>query len=503
MEYVLPALEMVLTPWALLAMVLGTLVGIVLGAIPGIGSVVAITMVLPFTYTMGQVPAIALVLAVYCASVYGGSISAILINTPGTPQSAATSLDGFPMVQRGEAAQAIGWATTASVIGGLFSILVLVLAAPQLAAIAVRFGAVETFALICLALTCIAWVSRGSMIKGLFAGILGLFVATVGMDPMTGQARFDFGYYPLQGGIALIPVLVGIFALAEVFMRAATALAAAEPAATGSGFRFPRLAEWRTRAGTLLKSCLIGSFVGVLPGTGAATAAFIAYSEAKRSGRQRDRLGTGEPEGIVASESANNAVTGGALVPTLALGIPGDAVTAVVMSALIIQGIQPGVRLFIDNPEVVYAAFVSLVFINLIMFAMAFAGARSFTRILRIPQAILLPLIAVLAVLGSYGVRGNGFDLIVTFVAGLVGFAMRYAGVPVAPVVIGMVLGPILEQSLRRGLILKRGDFLAFYTDHPVALGLLIVTLLILAVPIVRSFRDMRQKGVEALAGEG
>lgn len=485
MEFFWPAFIALMTAEAIVAMVVGTAVGIVLGALPGIGSVVAITMVLPFTFTMDTIPSIALVLAVYCASVYGGSISAILINTPGTPQSAATSLDGYPMVQRGEAALALGWATVSSVIGGLFSIVVLVTMAPQLAAVALRFGAIETFALICLALTCIAWVSRGSMIKGLLAGILGLFVATVGVDQIAGQVRFDFGYFPLTAGIELIPVLVGIFALSEVFLRAAAPGGGAVQAVTGQvGFRVAPFIEWRRRWKTLLKGCLLGSFIGVLPGTGAATAAFISYSEARRSGRYRDKLGTGEPEGVIASESANNAVTGGALVPTLALGIPGDAVTAVLMSTLILQGIQPGVRLFVDNPEVVYAAFVALIFVNVLMLVMGAAGAQLFTRILRVPQPVLFGLVVVLSLLGSYGVRGNPFDLVVTFVAGIVGVVMRHAGFPVAPVVIGMVLGPILEESLRTGLILTRGSFLAFFIGRPIAMILFILTALILIVPM-------------------
>src|SRR5690606_38012032 len=374
---------------------------------------------------------------VYCASVYGGSVSAILINTPGTPQSAATVLDGFPMAQRGEADLALGWATAASVIGGLFSVVVLVLAAPELAAVALSFGPIETFALICLALTCIAGVSRGSMLKGLFGGILGLFLATVGSDPVTGDIRFDFGYFPLSAGIELIPVLVGLFALAEVFGRVGERHTAPPLIAGRIGMRLAPLREWVARWRTLLKSCVIGSLIGVLPGTGAATASFIAYAEAKRTGRFRDKLGTGEPEGLVASESSNNAVTGGALVPTLALGIPGDAVTAVMMSTLILQGIQPGVRLLVDNPGIVYACFVGLVFINLAMFAIGAAGAPLFTRILRLPEPALLGMVILLSVLGAYGVRGNMLDLGVAFIAGIVGFFLRWCAVPTAPIVIG------------------------------------------------------------------
>ncbi|MFN4087487.1 MAG: tripartite tricarboxylate transporter permease [Alphaproteobacteria bacterium] len=493
MEYVLPALAALSSPDAILAILAGTALGIVVGALPGLGSVVAITIILPFTFSMSIVPSVALVLAVYCASVYGGSISAILINTPGTPQSAATVLDGFPMARRGDAGLALGWATIASVIGGLFSTLVLVLAAPELAAAALRFGPIETFALICMALTCIAGVSRGTMLKGVLAGLLGLFLATVGSDPVTGDIRFDFGYFPLSAGIDLIPVLVGIFALAEVFARVADSKPVPVRLAAAVGMRFPPLRDWLARWRTLVKSCIIGSFIGVLPGTGAATASFISYSEAKRTGRFREHFGTGEPEGLIASESANNAVTGGALVPTLALGIPGDAVTAVMMSALIIQGVQPGVRMFADNPEIIYTCFVALVIINLVMLAMAWAGSRLFTAILRIPEPVLLGTIVVLSFVGAYGVRGNSFDLLVALVAGIAGFFLRWGGFPAAPVVIGMVLGPTLEASLRQGLIITDGSFLAFFS-RPVAAGLLALTVMILLWPLIGALRE-RSRG--------
>lgn len=494
MEHLAGALQMFLEPAVVLAMLVGTAFGILVGALPGLGSVVAITIVLPFTFSMGLVPSVVLVLSVYCASVYGGSISAILINTPGTPQSAATTLDGFPMTQRGEADLALGWATVASVIGGLFSIVVLVIAAPQLAAFALSFTPIETFVLICLALTCIAAVSRGSMIKGLLAGILGLFLATVGSDPVTGDIRFDFGFFPLSGGIGLIPVLVGLFALSEVFVRVGEPGSGAPPVLAHVGFRVAPFRQWAARWKTLLKSCLIGSFVGVLPGTGAATAAFMSYAEAKRSGRFWDRLGTGEPEGIIASEAANNAVTGGALVPTLALGIPGDPVTAVMMSALIIQGVQPGVRLFAENPDVVYTAFVALVFINLTMLAMGAASAQFFTRILRLPEPVLLGMILVLSFVGSYGVRGNAFDLVVTLVTGVIGYLLRLNDFPTAPVVIGLVLGAQFEAALRQGLIMTDGSFLAFFAGRPIAQVLLLLTLLFLLGPAIGPLRARRRQ---------
>ncbi|MCL4748104.1 MAG: tripartite tricarboxylate transporter permease, partial [Burkholderiaceae bacterium] len=309
LENLVAAGALIASPGAIVAMLVGAAVGIVVGALPGLGSVVGITMVLPFTITMPQIPSVALMLGIYCGSIYGGSISAILINTPGTPASAATCLDGYPMARRGEADLAIGWATLASFIGGVFSIAVLILAAPQLAAFAVRFGPIEYFALMVFALTCIATVSQGSLVKGLLMGFLGLFIGVVGPDPVTGDIRFDFGVFELSAGIGLIPVVVGAFALSEVFYRAAEMGAGAEPVAAGTGFRLAPLAQWLARWKTLLKASVIGSFIGVLPGTGAATASFISYAEVKRSSPRREEMGKGEPDGIIASEAANNAVT--------------------------------------------------------------------------------------------------------------------------------------------------------------------------------------------------
>ena len=486
MDHVLPALELLARVDVLLVASAGTVAGVLMGALPGVGSVLALTVVLPFTFSMGQTPSVVLLLAVYCGSVYGGSISAILINTPGTPQSAATCLDGYPMARRGEADLALGWATLASVFGGLVSVVVLVLAAPQLAAIALNFGPIETFALILLALTCIATLSRGSMVKGLLAGIVGLFLAMIGADVMTGDVRFTFGVFQLSAGITQIPALVGLFALSEVFLRAGQRPGPGGPVEVQVGFRVPGWAEWRRRWWVLLKSSGIGSFIGVLPGTGATVASFISYADAKRTSPRRDGFGQGEPDGIIASEAANNAVTGGALVPTLALGIPGDAITAVMMSTLLIQGITPGVRLFVDNPDIVYAAFLSLILINLLILVVAWGGAHVFTRILRLPEPLLMACVSVLALVGAYVVRGSPFDLIIAVCAGVLGLLMRLGGFPPATLVIGMILGPQLEETLRQGLIITAGNFLAFF-ERPVALGFMLATLVLLVLPALRS----------------
>lgn len=489
MENFLAAAQVVLSPASLTAILLGTIFGIVVGALPGLGSVLAITIILPFTFQMDQIPAITLVLAIYCSSVYGGSLSAILINTPGTPQSAATVFDGYPMTKQGRAGEAIGWATMGSVIGGLFSAIVLLIAAPQLASMALRFGPIETFALICMALTCIAGVSRGSMVKGLLAGCIGLLLATVGSDAMTGAVRFDFDIFELSAGLSLVPVLVGLFALSEVFWRVAEQSDGATNMVASGAFHIAPFKEWWARRKTILKSAIIGTFVGILPGTGAATASFISYAEGKRAGRFKEKFGTGEPEGVLASEVANNAVTGGALVPTLALGIPGDPVTAVLMSTLIIQGIQPGVRLFADNPLIMSASFVALILCNLAFLAVAMVGSRLITRILRMPEPVLLSMVMVLSIVGAYGVNGKFFDLIVAFAAGVVGFFLKFCDVPVAPIVIGLVLGPIFEESLRQGLILTDGNFLAFFSlSSPIALVLFAIAALLVVLAAKNEF---------------
>jgi putative tricarboxylic transport membrane protein len=488
------SLALVLTVEGLATLLLGTALGVVLGALPGIGSTVAVAMVLPFTLGMGQAPAILLLLAVYAGSVYGGSISAILINTPGTPQSAATCLDGYPMARRGQAGEALGWSTAASAIGGLVSALVLLLAAPQLAAFALNFGPIETFALIVLGMTCIVSVSEGSVVKGLLAGTIGVFLSCVGGDPITGEARFTFGDYRLIAGFNLLAVIIGVFAVSEVLLRASETLSTSAQLADFRGIVWPRLAAWRGRGRNLAKSVAIGCGIGVLPGTGAATAAFISYAEARRSSPRKAGFGDGEPDGIVASESANNAVTGGALVPTMALGIPGDAVTAVMLATLTLHGITPGVRLMQDQPVLMGAIFSGFFVINLLLAPLGVVVSRVAAPLLRLREAYMLAAIAVLCAVGVYFVRGNPFDLVVMVAAGVLGFVLRRQGYPMAPLVIGMVLGPTLELSLRQGLIIKDGDFGAFFTDSLIALTLTIVAAVALALPILRAARRPRRE---------
>lgn len=475
MDSILHAFASLADPFILFVIVAGTAAGIVVGALPGLGSVLAITLALPLTFVLGSDASIILLLSLYCGSVYGGSLSAIVINTPGTPQSAATILDGFPMMQRGEGAQAMGWATVGSTIGGLLSAVILIVAAPLLARFGLRFGPIEYFALGVFALTCVVAVSKEDPLKGLIACLIGLIVATIGQDPLTGGVRLTFTSFELSAGVGLVPLLVGLFALSEVFWRMSSKIEDVS-GATGAGFKLPALADLLSRWRIILKSTAIGTGIGTLPGIGATAASLVSYAEARRVSPNRERFGKGEPDGVLASETANNAVTSGALVPTLALGIPGDPITAVMLGALTLQGITPGPRLFSENPDLTTLIFIGLFAINIAMFLLGMIICPIVARLIRIPEPLLMASVIIMIGIGSYSVSYNPFDLAVLLVAGLVGYAMRVLRFPLAPVVIGFVLGGMIEQSLRQGLILTDGSFLAFF-ESPIALALFCLTL--------------------------
>lgn len=466
--------------WQVLAaMAIGTVAGIIIGGLPGLGTVLGLVIALPFTFSMEPATAIALLLAIYVSSIYGGSISAILINVPGTPQSAASVLDGYPMSQKGDGALALGYATIASFVGGFVSLIVLIIFAPQLAKFALSFGPIETFALILFALTTVAGVSAEDMLKGLIATLIGLFLSLIGPDEMTGQIRFDFDNLFLAAGLNAIPLLIGIFAISEVLFQAGIARDTGEATVIKGGFRIPSWADWKPRLVTLLRSCGIGSMIGVLPGTGATAATFVSYADAKRRAPNPQDFGKGEPSGLIASEASNNAVSGGAMVPMLSLGIPGDAGTAVMLGALAIHNIAPGAQLFQGQPHTVTMIFVLLFVANIFMLVLGAAGASIYSRVLQVPVKLLMPLVLLLCTVGTYAVRSNPIDLVVVLLLGLVGFVMRLNRFPMAPIIIGFILGAPLERALRQGLILTDTDFLAFF-EKPIALVLFIVTGLIL-----------------------
>jgi putative tricarboxylic transport membrane protein len=478
------ALGLALDPAGLLIMLAATFIGMVVGALPGLGTVTALAMVLPFTFILSPAYAIGMLLAIYVSSVFGGAIPAVLINVPGTPQSAATSFEGYPMAQRGDAPLALGWVTVGSALGGIFSATVLMFAAPQLASLALEFGVVETFALILFSLTTIAWVSAGNPLKGLLAGIVGLGLSTVGIDEMSGTSRYTFGNFSMTAGFHVVPILIGLFALSEVFASAGKAQSKSIQEVAKAGFKVAPFREWWALKITAIRSAAIGTFLGILPGVGATAASLIAYAQARASSKNKDNFGQGEPEGLLASESANNAVTGGALVPTLALGIPGDAATAVMLGALIIHGITPGVDLFTRNGELVTFIFIALFIVNIMMLLVGAFTSQLFTRILKLPHALIMGSVVALALAGSYVIRTSILDVWVAVIAGFVGLLLRYCNVPLAPIVIGFILGPTLENSLRQSLILTKNQPLQFF-QSPIASFFFSITVIVMLWPLL------------------
>ncbi len=453
--------------------------GIAFGSVPGLTGIVGVALLIPFTFAFAPIEGLLLLGGVYVGSTFGGSISAILFNTPGSPEAACTALDGYPMARRGEAGKALGIALASSAIGGIFGTVILMLFAPPIAQLALNFGPAEYFALAVLGITAIAAIGSNSVLKGLIAGLLGLGVATVGLDPITGMARYTFGNNQLLSGVSFVPAIIGIFALAEVLQRVSEGDRGTN-AVTGVSTQLPTFGEFLATRWTLLRSSSLGAFIGALPGVGATTAAFISYSEAVRWSRHPERFGTGTPDGIAAPESANNSAVGGSMIPLLALGIPGSATTAVMLGGLTIHGIIPGPLLMAQNTQLVYSVFIGMLLANLLMLLVGIRFARYFALILRAPYALVGPAIVVLCMTGVYALNSNFVDVAVMLVFGVVGFFLRKLGYPVACFIIGLVLGPIAETSLRQGLILADMDWGALLT-RPIAGTILVLALASLA----------------------
>lgn len=479
-------------PMTFVFIVIGMIWGIAFGALPGLTGVVGVALLIPFTFGFGPIEGLLLLGSVYVGSTFGGSISAILFNTPGSPEAACTGLDGYPMAKRGEAGKALGIALASSAVGGIFGSIVLMVAAPPLAKVALSFGPAEYFALAILGITAIASIGSSSVFKALIAGMLGLLIATVGIDPLTGGSRFTFGNNMLLSGIGFIPAIIGMFALSEVLVRFSERMPEGERI-TRVSTALPKLSEMAAMKGTLARSSVLGTIIGVLPGVGATTAAFMSYSEAVRWSRDPSKFGTGAHEGIAAPEAANNAAVGGSMVPLLALGIPGSAATAVMIGGLTIHGIVPGPMMLVQNKELVYSVFIGMLVANLLMIFFGLKASRYFAKILDAPYALVGPSIVVLCMTGVYALRNNVMDVVVMMVFGAFGFLLRKLDYPIAPLIIGLVLGPVAEISLRRALMLSGFDWTAIVT-RPIAGTLLALSLLSLIYGLYGQFKRQRRQ---------
>ncbi len=465
---------------------LGVLIGTFVGAVPGMTTPMAVALTLPFTFTMSPVSGILLLLGVYKGGIYGGSITAILINAPGTPAASCTVLDGYPLAQKGQARRALDIALYASVIADFISNLSLIFFAGMLASLALAFGSPEVFTLIVFSLTIIAGVSGDKLLKGLGAACFGLLLATIGLDLVYGTDRFVFGQVDLMAGLNFIPVLIGLFAIPEIIAHfGRIEMPRKHSALAGAAASLSDLKRCRK---TILRGSAIGVVLGAIPGIGGAPSAFLSYAEAKRNSPNGDRFGSGEIEGVAAAESGNNGVAGATLIPLLALGIPGDVITAIVLGAFMIHGLRPGPLLFQDNLSLIYALFLGIMLSSVYLFAVGKASIRVISRIADVPHRILFPIVLVLCIYGSYAVNNSIFDVGVMFAMGAVGYAMRRLAIPPAPFLIAFILGPLLEDNFRQSLLLLRGDW-SIFVSSPICWLFWGLTAVTLALLIRRNLR--------------
>lgn len=471
----------------LLASLGGVIWGIFGGALPGISPSIAMALLLPFTYGMEPVNAIVLLASVYVGAEYGGSIPAILIRTPGTNSAAATTIDGYEMAKMGRAGEALGISLMSGLVGGLFGLTVLIAATEPLAAVALAFTPPAYFALGILGLSVIASLSGGSLLKGLFAAFLGLMIATVGTDPVSGVPRFTMGSPELLGGIRPILVMVGLFAVAEMLDQISLP-AWDRTEARDTRLKLPSLAVWRRTWKCQLIGCGIGTFEGVTPGAGGTIAAFMAYNEAKRWSKHPEEFGKGSVEGVAAPECANNVVTATALVPLLSLGIPGSNSAAILLGGFMIHGLMPGPMLFQRAPDVVYGLYAGLFAANIFMVLVGLVVLTPCIWLVNRPKPYLIAFILALVCSGVYAIDQSLFDLGLVLGAGVIGYGMRRFGVPVLPMVLGVVLGFLVESNYRRSLVLSGGDHLVFLQDK-VSLALLAASLLLTAYSLWREFK--------------
>lgn len=494
MEALIGALSVACQPMYLLYIAAGTLFGIFVGVMPGLSSVMGLSIMLPFTLTLKGSGGILMMLGLFCGAIYGGSITAILINTPGTANSAATCLDGNPMaIKKGQPGRALGLSTMASTFGGLFSAVMLLWTAPLLSKFAMKFTPPEYFAMAVFGLSIVTSVSNKNLLKGLLSAVIGLLLATIGIDSIAGTTRFTFGTIYLTGGISFIPVLIGLFAFSQGLITTEENFGKLVKKVTPKIKRtIPTMEDVKRVFPTMLRSSVIGTVIGAIPGTGGDIASWVSYNEAKRWSKHPEEFGNGAPEGIAAPEAANNAISGGALIPLLTIGIPGDSGTAVMLGALMMQGIIPGPLLFTEQTDKVYLIIVGLFLANIFMGLLGFAGIRLFSKIVAIPDVILTPMIFIFCFVGTFAMNHNISDIFLMIIAGILGYFMLKMDFCVPPLILGLILGRTLESNLRRSLVLSDGSPIIFL-QRPIALVLLIAAFVSLIYPIVLPY--IRKKG--------
>ncbi len=489
----LHAIGLLADPYVIVIVCLSAAFGLFVGAMPGLTATMATALLVPVTFFMPPVPALAAIVTATAMAIFAGDIPGALLRIPGTPASAAYTDEAFAMTRKGQAEMALGAGVVFSAIGGIFGTIVLVTAAPALAEVAIRFSSFEYFWLVCLGLTCAVFITTDSPIKGMIALFGGLFVATIGLENPAGMPRFTFGTTELMAGIDMIPAMIGMFAISEVLRAMAAATTRLPPAYSAEGNIFK--GQWglaKKYPIQIFRGCTIGTLIGALPGAGADIASWITYATSKKFSKEPEKFGTGHPEGIVESGAANNAAVSGAWIPALVFGIPGDSITAIVIGVLYLKGLNPGPTIFFQKPEIITAVFMLFFLSNLIMIPFGWAAIKCSKQLLRVPRDVLMPIILIFCIVGAFAMNNSILGITIMLVFGIVGFFMEENGFPVAPVILGIVLGPMLEQNFVTSMIKSDGSFLVFF-ERPIAGVLGVVTLLVWFSPLVMRLVRARQ----------
>lgn len=486
---------------SLMALVLGVVGGMIIGALPGLNATMAISLLIPITYSMAPHAAFIMMMAVYTSAFYGGSLTAILIHTPGTPSSAATAGDGYALTKKGRGLEAMGMSTVASMFGGAVSGVALLTLAPLLGKISLMFIAPEYFLIVILGLSIIGGLGGGSMIKGFLMGCFGLFLGTIGTDGLTGQLRFTFGIDGLYAGISTVPALIGLFSisqalvLSEKYLDFKNGIHRTLDDNSMKGKFLPSFKEMLRLGPNFIRSAIIGVVVGILPGAGGDIGAWFAYSQAKKASKHPEEFGDGSLEAICASETANNAVTGGSIIPLITLGIPGSTVAAVLLGALILHGLTPGQSMFTKNITTTYTIIIGFILANIMMGLIGIVICRQVVKITKVSDAILIPVIVVLSTIGSYSINNRFSDVYLMLIFGLIGYLCRKLDLPTAPIILGMLLEATGESGFKNAILMSKGQpVILYYLQRPASLVLLVLIFLTVVVPII----SMAMKAVKS-----
>lgn len=496
MDLLMMGLEIVFVPSTLILIFFATVLGVIFGALPGVSASMAVVLGLTFTYGMDPLTSIAFLVAIYCAAITGGGITAILFKIPGTPSSAPTTFDGHPMAQNGQPMKALSISLFTSAIGGTLAAIAMFLISPQLATAALKFGPSELFAVSFLGMSILTALDEGNVLKTLISGVLGLWLATVGMDPIGGIARFTWGNSTLLSGVEMIPVMIGMFAITQVLKETKSRSKIEnldEPGAKSKDDKVVSPKELWAMKDTIGRSGFIGTLVGILPGAGATIASFLSYTTEVKFSKNPETYGKGNPRGIAASETANNAATGGSMVPLLALGIPGGNAAAIMMSALVMKGVQMGPLLLRNQPEYLSTVFIAMIVTNIAMVVVSFGVAKVFGKILSIPYSILGTIIILLSTIGSFSLQSNTGNVYLMMIAGVIGFAFSKFGFNNAALILGLVLGDMIESNLRRAIMIEEGNAAAVFMK-PITAILLIISMISLLWPFIKPY-ILKSKG--------